>query len=151
MKRILLLTVILVLAAGSAMCDYIQAPTGEAEFKYEPNTDSVSQWVILGVDAVTTAFAVWAVLDAEDYIKKYNTLHAEIDDGTPENYSTLAVMQKEAEKRSSSAVIACVVAGSFIAYTIADYFFVKEIFPEGFKLFFNPVKQEGILAYRHKF
>lgn len=150
MKKIAIV-VLFVFMAGYAMCNYIQAPEARDEFKYEPNTDSLSQWVILGIDAASTAFAVWAVLDAEDYIKKYNKLHSEIDDGTPENYQKLTRMKKEADKRASSAVIACVVAGSFIAYTLADYFFVKEIFPEGLKLFFDPAGRESVLAYQMKF
>ena len=150
MKRVMI-AFLFVLAAGAAMCDYIEAPKEAPEFKYEPNTDSVSQWVILGVDAVSAAFAVWAVLDAEDYIKKYNDLHAEIDDGTQENYEILYAKQMEAEKRASAAAIACAASGVFIIYTLADYFFVKEIFPEGLRLFYDTPRSAGMLAYSMKF
>lgn len=149
--RKIVIVFLLMLCAGFVSADYIEAPKEAPEFKYEPNSDNVSQWVLIGIDAVSAVFAVWSVLDAENYIKEYNELHALIDDGTAENYEILVKKQSEAEKRASGAAIACTAAGAFIVYTLADYFFVKEVFPEGIKLFFNPGKSAAILSYSSEF
>jgi outer membrane protein OmpA-like peptidoglycan-associated protein len=84
---------------------------------------------LLSADAVLTAYAVYAVLDqwkaVDDYNGKYNTL----DNIHGSNYDQLNSIKKDAEKKNTPVAAGVCLAGAAVAYTIADYFWLHNIFP----------------------
>ncbi|HDQ25915.1 MAG TPA: hypothetical protein ENN43_04130 [bacterium] len=106
--------------------------------EHKPNTDNAPKWVLLGLDAALTGAAAALAIDSHNYAREYEAKYKEINGTTPENYRILFSMKNKLEEKNAAAAITGVLAACFITYTIADIFFIREVFPDGFNFSYSP-------------
>ena len=109
-------------------------------------------YVLLGADVVLGGLAINATLDQRSAAKKFNELHAQIDNTNATNYQKLLDEKKKVDGKRSNAAIFSIVAGLAVGYTVLDYFLLHKVFPENKpEIGYNPIKKETRIAFNYRF
>jgi tetratricopeptide (TPR) repeat protein len=94
-----------------------------------PQNESVFKWILIGADAGLAAWATFSYLDFNKAAGDYDSTYKLINNTTMANYYKLVDMKNAAEGKQTMSGVLAFLAGSAVAYTLADIFLIHAAFP----------------------
>jgi tetratricopeptide (TPR) repeat protein len=133
-----------------AKIDSIKAAGGTPEIAAaHASKDSAYKWFLLGADIILAGAATYEYLDFSKANNNYNNEYAQIDNTTVDNYNLLLSMRDTVVSKQTTCDVLMACAGTAIAYTLIDVFFVHAAFPV--TAGYAPEKQQVMITYNMEF
>lgn len=116
-----------------------------------PALESPWKWVLVGTDVAAMGFTVYAGMDYYKQADKYDTLYAEKNNTTMDNYNMLTAESKTFHDKEGVYTAGVIISSLAISYTLADLFFIHAAFPVKAAMSFDPKSCKTWLAMNYMY
>lgn len=109
------------------------------------------KWVLIGADVLVSGLSVITYMDYAKQADKYDAAYAKLNNTTKDNYNILLGEDKIFKEKEGLFAAAVAVSVIFIGYTVADAFFLHNVFPAETALGIDLSDREIKLAVNYRY